>query len=97
MPTEWPAQSVTAQPTRKMTNASQVKRSGPPISAIAVIAPIQMDFTGFQRTTPREGSAPTSAIMRSEPFAQSIAASYLRCDLIRLLSRFSGRDTGQTS
>src|SRR5262249_11160320 len=75
MPTECPAQSVTPHRTRNTANALQLNSSGPAIRATSVIDPIQIDFTGLQRTRPSLGSVDASAAMRSEPCDQSIGAS----------------------
>lgn len=50
MPTEWPAQRVTPEPTRKTNIASVVAVIGPPTIAIAVMIVSQLDFAGAHTT-----------------------------------------------
>ncbi len=56
MPTEWPAQIVTAVVTTNKAKALQLKVSGPNTSAISVIEPTQIDLAGIQTTSPSSAS-----------------------------------------
>jgi len=67
MPTECPKHSVAALVVTNKIKASHEKRGGPSATAITVMAPIQSDLAGAQRTSPSKGSVPSSATMRSEP------------------------------
>src|SRR4051794_1161172 len=56
-PTEWPAQSVTADSARKMANASQVNVSGPSTSAASRKPLFQSERAGSHSTSPSTGLA----------------------------------------
>ena len=66
MPSEWPRQTVTALVTMNRASASQVKVSGAPITPTSVMAEIQIDLTGFQRTTPSTALVSSASTMRGE-------------------------------
>src|ERR1700730_1364874 len=66
MPNECPRQSVGAVVARNKRNASQVKQSGPPIRAAAVMPEIQSDFTGCQRTSPSTAPVSLASNIRGE-------------------------------
>ena len=56
MPTECPAQIVTAVVTTNSARALQLKVSGPNTMATTVIAPTQIDLAGIQTTLPSRAS-----------------------------------------
>ena len=66
MPSECPRHSVTIKLTANTSTAPGVTNMGQPMTAIMDMAPIQSDFTGFQRTVPLFASVSTASIMRGE-------------------------------
>src|SRR5581483_9756818 len=75
MPSECPRHTVTAVVARNSASASQVKYTGPPISAASVMAEIHSDLTGFQHTTPSTASVSGASNMRGERKVPCEAAS----------------------
>ena len=64
MPTECPAQSVATLAAMNSARASQVKVTGPSMTAASVMAAVQIDLAGVQTTVPATASLSASEIMR---------------------------------
>src|SRR5215467_8560197 len=66
IPSECPRHTVTAVVTRKSASALQLKKIGPPTSAVTVMAESHKDFFGAHLTVPSTAFVSSASNMRGE-------------------------------